>query len=113
MLPGVEEEARKYGVKRNVDLIKSDGTYAGTVKSMQKEGKNISVAKEGDEVAIAIENVTIGRQLKGDEVLYVDVPERHAKVIERDLLNVFSEQTRVAFKEFLEIKRKENPFWAK
>jgi len=100
-------------LKRNVDLIKSDGTYAGTVKSMQKEGKNISVAKEGDEVAIAIENVTIGRQLKGDEVLYVDVPERHAKVIERDLLNVFSEQTRVAFKEFLEIKRKENPFWAK
>ncbi len=80
---------------------------------MQKEGKNIAAAKAGEEVAIAIEGVTIGRQLEGDEVLYVDVPERHAKIIERDLLDSLDEETRKAFLEFLEIKRKENPFWAK
>ncbi len=100
-------------LKRGVDLIKPDGSRAGTVRTMQKEGKNIAVAKAGDEIAVAIEDVTIGRQLEGDEVLYVDVPERHARVIERDLLDSFDEDTKNAFLEFLEIKRKDNPFWGK
>jgi len=100
-------------LKKDVKLIKPDGTPAGTVRSMQKEGENVSVAKEGDELAVAIDGVTIGRQLEGDEILYVDVPERHAKIIERDLFDTLSEETKKAFKEFLEIKRKENPFWGK
>lgn len=100
-------------LKRGVDLIKPDGTKVGAVRTMQKEGKNIAIAKAGDELAVAIEDVTIGRQLEGDEVLYVDLPERHAKIIERDLLDSLDEETRKAFLEFLEIKRKENPFWAK
>lgn len=100
-------------LKRGVDLIKPDGTKVGAVRTMQKEGKNVAIAKAGDELAVAIEDVTIGRQLEGDEVLYVDIPERHAKIIERDLLDSLDEDTRNAFLEFLEIKRKENPFWGK
>jgi len=100
-------------LKKDVNLIKPDGTPAGSVRSMQKEGKNVSVAKEGDELAIAIDGVTIGRQLEGDEVLFVDIPEKHAKIIERELMDTLSEKAREAFKEFLEIKRKQNPFWAK
>ncbi len=100
-------------LRKDVRLIKPDGSVAGTVRSMQKSGENISVAKEGDEIAIAIDGVTIGRQLTGNEVLYVDVPERHAKVIERELFESLSEEAKKAFMEFLEIKRRENPFWGK
>ncbi len=100
-------------LRRGSVLIKPDGSKIGEVRSMQKEGKNVAIAKIGEELAIAIEDVTIGRQLEGDEVLYVDVPEKHAKVIERGLLDSFDEETRKAFLEFIEIKRRENPFWAK
>lgn len=100
-------------LKRGVDLIKTDGTKVGTVRSMQKEGKNINVAYSGEEVAIAIEEATIGRQIKGDEILYVDVPEKHSKIIEKDLLNSFDEKTKEAFLEFLSIKRKDNPLWGR
>lgn len=100
-------------LRRGANLIKPDGTKVGAVRTMQKEGKNIAVASAGDEVAIAIEDVTIGRQLEGNEILYVDVPERHAKVIERDLLESLDSDTKNAFLEFLEIKRKDNPFWGK
>lgn len=100
-------------LRRGVELIKPDGSRVGTVRTMQIEGENVAIAKAGDELAIAIEDVTIGRQLEGDEVLYVDVPERHAKVIERDLLESLDEETKRAFMEFLEIKRKDNPFWGK
>ncbi len=100
-------------LRRDVKLIKPDGTPAGTVRSIQKGGENIPVATEGDEVAIAIDGVMIGRHLEGNEILYVDVPERHAKIIEKDLLDSLSEETKKAFMEFLEIKRKENPFWGR
>lgn len=100
-------------LRRGSELIKPDGTKVGEVRSMQKEGKNIAIAKAGEELAIAIDGVTIGRQLEGDEVLYVEVPEKHAKVIEKDLLDSFNEETKKAFLEYLQIKRKENPFWAK
>lgn len=100
-------------LRRGSMLIKPDGSKVGEVRSMQKEGKNVALAKFGDELAIAIEEVTIGRQLEGDELLYVDIPEKHAKIIEKELLPSLDEETRKTFLEFLEIKRKENPFWAK
>ncbi len=100
-------------LRKDVRLIKPDGTPAGVVRSMQKSGEYISIAKEGDELAVAIDGVTIGRQLNGDEVLYVDVPERHARVVERELFDTLNEETRTAFKEFLELKRKDNSFWGR
>ncbi|AIY90368.1 translation initiation factor IF-2 [Geoglobus acetivorans] len=100
-------------LRKDVKLIKPDGTPVGFVRSMQKMGEYISVAKEGDEVAVAIDGVTVGRQIEGDEVLYVDLPERHARIIERELVDTLSEGTKMALKEFLEIKRKENRFWGK
>lgn len=100
-------------LRRDVKLIKPDGTPAGSVRSIQKAGENIPVATEGDEVAIAIDGVTIGRHLDGNEILYVDIPEKHAKIIERDLLDSLSEEAKKAFMEFLQIKRKENPFWGR
>jgi translation initiation factor 5B len=100
-------------LKRDVQLIKADGTPAGVVRSIQKEGENVGIAKEGEELAISIDGVTIGRQLNGDEILYVEVPERHAKVIERDIMDTLSEEAKKAFSEYLEIKRKGNPFWGR
>ncbi len=100
-------------LRRDVKLIKPDGTPAGSVRSIQKSGENIPVATEGDEVAIAIDGVTIGRHLDGNEILYVDIPEKHARIIERDLLDSLSEEAKKAFMEFLQIKRKENPFWGR
>lgn len=100
-------------IRKDATLIKPDGTKVGTIRSMQKERKSVNIAKEGEELAIAIDGVTIGRQLEGNEILYVDIPENHARIIEREFMDILSENAKQAFKEFLEIKRKQNPLWAK
>ncbi len=102
-------------LKKGARLIKPDGSVAGTVRSMKKGDEFLSVAGEGEELAIAIDGAVIGRNLSGDEVLYVDVPERHARIIRKELYDSLSDSAKKAFDEFLEIKKKvtEKPLWGR
>ncbi|MHC1624601.1 MAG: translation initiation factor IF-2 [Methermicoccaceae archaeon] len=100
-------------LKTRVPLIKVDGTRVGRIKGMQLKGENCLEARAGDEVAVSIDNVTVGRQIKEGDVLYVDVPENHAKVLEQEIFQFLKEDEKDALNELLEIKRANNPFWGK
>jgi len=62
---------------------------------------------------MAIEGPTVGRQIKEEDILYVNVPERHAKILEHEISDSLSADELEALDVFLDIKRKDNPFWAK
>lgn len=100
-------------VRTNVDVTTTDGTVVGKVKGLQSRGENISEAKVGMEVAIAIEGATVGRQIKEEDTLFVNVPERHAKTLENEIYDSLTADELETLEAFLEIKRKGNPFWAK
>ena len=40
-------------------------------------------ARQGAEVAVAIDGVTVGRQIEEEDMLLVDIPESHAKKLRR------------------------------
>ncbi|MDD1721310.1 MAG: translation initiation factor IF-2, partial [Euryarchaeota archaeon] len=102
------------GTLRNgVSLIREDGTRVGTLKAMQDRGENINEAGEGKEIAVSIDGPTVGRQINEGDVLYVDVPEKHAKVMEQELCDALQPSERTMLQEFLAIKRKNNSFWGK
>ena len=56
---------------------------------------------------------TVGRQINVGDDLYVDIPERHVKVIEREMIDNLSPSLREALEEFTTLKRREDPFWGK
>jgi translation initiation factor 5B len=89
-------------------ILKQDGRVIGKIKSIQHEGKSVKEAIAGDEVAISIDGVTVGRQVDIDDVLYVDIPESHIKLLNPSELN-FDEQE--ILQRVIDIKRKESPFW--
>jgi translation initiation factor 5B len=102
------------GTLRNgVSLVREDGVRVGTLKGMQDRGENVSEIGAGKEVAVSIDGPTVGRQINEGDVLYVDVPEKHAKVTEQELYDALDQSDRLMLDEFLTIKRKDNPFWAK
>jgi len=43
----------------------------------------------------------------------VDIPERHVKVIEREMIDHLSPSLRETLEEFTTLKRREDPFWGK
>ncbi|MEM4244880.1 MAG: translation initiation factor IF-2 [Candidatus Nanoarchaeia archaeon] len=91
-------------------MIKANGNKASEIKSMQKEGENIQEAKKGEQVAIAIPHLTVGRQINELDILYSDITEEEFVKYKR--LKRFLNNDEIAIlKEIAEIKRQENPVW--
>jgi len=100
-------------IKTNLNVMREDGAKVGTIKGIQEHNENLSEARRGKEVAVAIEGPTVGRQIKEGDILYIDIPEKHAKIIEQDLIKSLTQDEAETLSTFLEIKRKGNPFWGK
>jgi translation initiation factor 5B len=91
-------------------LMKLDGTSVGRIKSIRTGEKTLTEAIMGAEVAVAIDDPTVGRQIDVEEVLLVDIPESHA----RELANFqLSADDQEAFDQIAAVKRKEKPFWGR
>jgi translation initiation factor 5B len=100
-------------LRSDVNLIKTDGKKVGHLKTMQLRQEAIREADSGLEVAISIEGATVGRQVSVGDDLFVDVPERHIKVLEREMQKSLNTSTQEILAEFTTLKRKGDPFWGK
>ncbi len=90
-------------------ILRPDGRELGKIKSIRSGDDTIKEVRQGAEVAVAITQVTVGRQIKVEDVLYVDVPEGHARALLRMDL---APDDQMVLDETVDIKRKEDPFWA-
>ncbi len=100
-------------IRTNLEVLKEDGTIVGIIKGIQEHSENLSEAVTGKEVAVAIDGPTVGRQIKEGEKLYIDVPEKHAKIVEQELFDAMKIEDKEALMAFMDIKRRGNPFWGK
>ena len=57
---------------------------------------------------MAIDGVTVGRQIDVEDVIYVELLESTIKELQKTDLN---EDERMTLQEYLEIKRKQDKFW--
>lgn len=103
---------RILGGRLRVDqkFLLSDGRVVGQVKSIRRGEESVKEALPGEEVAVAIDEVTIGRQMDAGDVFYVDMPEGDAKKFLRTQVPLNFDELEVV-KEVQRIKQKENRFW--
>ncbi|MEM0454481.1 MAG: translation initiation factor IF-2 [Nitrososphaerota archaeon] len=96
-----------------VPLVNSSGRHVGEIHQIQESGRPISRATVGMKVAISIRGVTVGRQVKEGEVLYVAVPERDARLLLSKFSSRLDEGSRRTLDELVSIMRSQNPLWAR
>ena len=89
-------------------LLREDGRIVGRIRSIRSKEISLQEVGPGSEVAVAIEGPTVGRQIKSEDVLYVDVPEAHVRPLEASDLK---HDDREVLESVKAIKRKEDPFW--
>ena len=80
------------------------------VKGMQLEKENVSEAILGKQVAISLPDITVGRQIKEDDVLYSFITEEEFRKLKK-LKKFLNSEEVVVLREIATINRKGNPMW--
>ena len=100
-------------IKQGQSLINKNGDYVGVIASMEDKGETLPDISRGQRVAMAIKDAVVGKHFDEGDELYVDIPEKHYKFIEREFKDKLTEDEFETLYEFIEIKRKQDPDWGK
>ena len=100
-------------IKQGQTLINKNGEYVGVIASMEDKGETLPDISRGQRVAMAIKDAVVGKHFDEGDELYVDIPEKHYKFIEREFKDKLTEDEYETLYEFLEIKRNQDPDWGK
>lgn len=108
---GVEVLAGR--IKPKYKLVRAEnGEEIGEIQQIQEKGETLSEARQGMQVAISIDKPTVGRQIFEKDVLYVKVPEHHAKMLLTTFVDRLTLEEQEALNEYVNLVRKKIPFWA-
>lgn len=99
-------------IKPKHTLAKEDGEDVGEIMQIQDRGQTVSETNVGTQVAVSLNKPVVGRHINENDVLYVMVPEEHAKTLLTKFVDRLSPQELEALNEYVEIMRRKNPFWA-
>lgn len=100
-------------VKSGYILMDENGNKVGSITSMEDKGETLPSMSRGQQVAMAINDAIAGKDFEEGDSLYVDIPEKHFKVIERKFKDKLNDDELACLEEFVRIKRKDDPEWGK
>ena len=103
-------------VKNNSRVVLFEGNEPeriGQIKGIQEQGEDVDEARRGDRVSVAIDGPTVGRQIHEGDELWVELPEKHAKILEQELADDIPADEFEALQQYLDKQRKRDPFWGK
>jgi translation initiation factor 5B len=103
-------------IKKNSNVVKFEGnepTRVGQLKGIQEQGEDVDEARSGNRVSVAIDGPTVGRQIEEGDELWIEIPEKHAKILEQELTDDIPVDELEALQMYLDKQRKRDPFWGK
>jgi len=110
LVVGVEIKGGR--IKPRVSLIRvEDSSELGEVQQVQDEGKTVSEAKTGEQVAISMDKPIAGRHIFERDLLFVKVPEDDVKKLFANHLDDLTETDIAVLKEYVKLMRKKTMFW--
>ncbi|MBN1109500.1 MAG: translation initiation factor IF-2 [Methanomassiliicoccales archaeon] len=95
-------------IRNGQRLISSEGKEIGRIRSIHTGEDVLKEAIAGQEIAVAVEGATVGRQMDVEDVLYVDILESEIKDLQDHDLNLDEKET---LEQLMDIKRRQDPFW--
>lgn len=99
-------------LKHKIPFMNKDGRRVGIIHQLQHEGKTVTSAKQGQEVACSVQDVTIGRQIFEDEVYYTLPHSHEAKQILKKYMHKLSPDEQQVLNKIVEIQREKDASYA-
>ena len=99
-------------LRQKIPFMNKDGRKVGLIHQLQHEGKTVTSAKVGQEVACSVQDVTIGRQVFEEDVYYTLPHSHEAKMILKKYMHKLSPDEQDVLNEIVEIQRNKDPAYA-
>lgn len=106
---GVEVLAGR--IRPRIPLMTAEGKEIGEILQIQDKGVPIPYAERGRQVAISIDKPIVGRHFGEGDILYVYVPENHAKILKTKFKDKLSEDEIEILEEITRMMRKSYSLW--
>jgi len=103
-------------INNNTNVAKfanNEPDRVGELSGIQAQGEDVEEARAGERVSVAIDGPTVGRQIEEGDELWIELPEKHAKILEQELNNEIPADELEALSGYLNKRRKRDPFWGK
>ncbi len=92
-------------IKPTYLLMNKNGTLIGRVKEIQNNGVSMPEAKKGDSVAISIPDVTFGRQIKDNDVLYTHLSDEEVRALKYKHAELLTDEENDLLEEISKVKK--------
>ncbi len=86
-------------------LMNPNGSPIGRIKEIQSNGKTLEEARKGESVAISMDDVTFGRQIREGEVLYTHVNDEDEFAFKRKFSSLLTETEMELLEKISQLKR--------
>ena len=99
-------------LKQKIPFMNMAGRRVGVVHQLQLDGKTVTTAKPGEEVACSVQDATIGRQIFEEEVYYTFPPSHEAKKLLNDFMHKLNPEEQEILHDIVRIQREKEPAYA-
>ena len=100
-------------IKPRLSLIDKNGKEIGEILQIQDRGKAISAAEKGAQVAVSIDKPIVGRHIDEGDILYVSIPESHAKKLLSEFRERLTPDEIKCLDELVEIMSRKKIYWGR
>nr|AIF04938.1 translation initiation factor aIF-2 [uncultured marine group II/III euryarchaeote KM3_177_C07]AIF06385.1 translation initiation factor aIF-2 [uncultured marine group II/III euryarchaeote KM3_191_F05] len=93
-------------------VLRADNRVIGRIRSMRSGEQGLKEATQGDEVAVAVTEATVGRQVNEGDILYIEMDERDVVRLRDENVKLTPDEEDV-ITELQRIKKADSPFWGR
>ena len=99
-------------LRQKVEIINEVGRKVGIIHQIQENGKPIDEATKGEQVAVSIKEISVGRQINEGDIFFTDLNSKEAKLLSERFMHRLSQEEKDLLAKIIAIKRTADPSYA-
>ena len=99
-------------LRQKVNVLNEDGKKIGTIHQIQENGKPIEEAGKGEQVAVSIKEISVGRQVNEGDIFFTDLGSKEAKLLLERFYYRLAQEEKDILNTIVGIKRRRDPSYA-
>jgi translation initiation factor 5B len=99
-------------LRQKVEVINEFGKRIGIIHQIQENGKPIDEATQGEQVAVSIKEISVGRHINEGDIFYTNLKSKEAKLLLERFSARLTTDEKSLLDKIIEMKRRVDPSYA-